>query len=201
MEATSLPQAKAVFLKYGVDVDGMTPENVKLGFRRLAKKYHPDIGGNAEVFKEISDAYDILSKYDFSNEKISSSKPFMDRVGFKHKSYFQEKMEEISRGKKNRAQYTIWNFDGHFFRDVITVYGCPELFDEMVEAMLIWKDSYFDCRAIFVQKSKNTKILQLIYLDGKIIHPPIELEHNYFNDNPSNDQQFVRKLPEMLDNI
>lgn len=37
-------------------------DEIKSAYRRLAKKYHPDLNaGNAERFKEISGAYDILS--------------------------------------------------------------------------------------------------------------------------------------------
>lgn len=36
-------------------------DDIKKAFRRLAHKYHPDHGGNAEQFKEINEAYQILS--------------------------------------------------------------------------------------------------------------------------------------------
>lgn len=40
-------------------------EDIKVSFRRLARKYHPDLNPNnpeaAELFKQISEAYDILS--------------------------------------------------------------------------------------------------------------------------------------------
>ena len=37
------------------------PEEIKRAFRRLAQKHHPDKGGDPEKFKEINEAYQILS--------------------------------------------------------------------------------------------------------------------------------------------
>lgn len=36
-------------------------DEIKKAFRQLAKKYHPDKGGDAEKFKEIAEAYEVLS--------------------------------------------------------------------------------------------------------------------------------------------
>jgi len=36
-------------------------DEIKAAFRPLAKKYHPDIGGDEEKFKEINEAYSVLS--------------------------------------------------------------------------------------------------------------------------------------------
>lgn len=38
-----------------------TPEQIKTAYRRLALRYHPDKGGDAEIFKQVSNAYQILS--------------------------------------------------------------------------------------------------------------------------------------------
>lgn len=38
-----------------------SPEEIKNAYRRLAHKYHPDKGGDAEKFKEINEAYQVLS--------------------------------------------------------------------------------------------------------------------------------------------
>lgn len=35
---------------------------VKKAYRKLAKANHPDLGGDAEKFKEISEAYDAIEK-------------------------------------------------------------------------------------------------------------------------------------------
>ena len=42
-----------------------TAENIKNAYRKLARKWHPDVAGNSndviERFKEINEAYQILS--------------------------------------------------------------------------------------------------------------------------------------------
>jgi len=38
-----------------------SPDEVKRAYRKLAQQYHPDKGGDAEKFKEINEAYQVLS--------------------------------------------------------------------------------------------------------------------------------------------
>jgi len=44
----------------GIKKDASSAE-IKKAFRRLARKHHPDAGGDEEKFKEINEAYEVLS--------------------------------------------------------------------------------------------------------------------------------------------
>jgi molecular chaperone DnaJ len=47
----------------GVKKDA-SADDIKKAFRRLARKHHPDAGGSEDKFKEINEAYEILSDSD-----------------------------------------------------------------------------------------------------------------------------------------
>ena len=51
---------KDYYKTLGVSKDA-SKEDIKKAFRRLAHEHHPDKGGNAEKFKEVSEAYSTLS--------------------------------------------------------------------------------------------------------------------------------------------
>jgi molecular chaperone DnaJ len=59
-------------------------EDIKRAFRKLSKEYHPDLGGDAEKFKEINEAYSVLSndekrsQYDNPSMAFDGSSIFND---------------------------------------------------------------------------------------------------------------------------
>lgn len=47
----------------GVSPDS-TPDQIKLAWRELARRHHPDKGGDSDVFKSIKESYEVLSDAD-----------------------------------------------------------------------------------------------------------------------------------------
>jgi len=64
----------------------ITREDVKNQYRFLAKKNHPDLGGDAEKMEQINAAYQLLIqyieefRYTFDDEEISKQFPGADYV-------------------------------------------------------------------------------------------------------------------------
>ncbi len=52
--------AKDYYQILGISQDS-SPEEIKKAYRKLAHKYHPDKGGDEKKFKEINEAYQVLS--------------------------------------------------------------------------------------------------------------------------------------------
>lgn len=59
----------------GVPKDASS-EDIKKAYRGLAKKHHPDKGGDAEKFKELSEAYEILSDSNKRNQYDNPPRSF-----------------------------------------------------------------------------------------------------------------------------
>ena len=93
-----------------------TAEELKSAYRKLARKYHPDVAGNesAEKFKEITEAYDTLSdetkrkRYDILRGIFSYNKSTTDKTTQKEaqKAYRQAQNQEeiIKEANKNREK-------------------------------------------------------------------------------------------------
>jgi len=68
----------------GVDKTA-SQEEIKKAYRKLAKKYHPDVNkGNkeaAEKFKEINEAYEVLGDEEIGGNTTSSARASAFRTG------------------------------------------------------------------------------------------------------------------------
>ena len=58
-------------IKYFVNIE--TIEELKKAYKELAKKLHPDLGGNKEKFQEMNNEYDLLFKDLKANKKANKT--------------------------------------------------------------------------------------------------------------------------------
>ncbi len=108
-------------------------DTIKKAYRRLARKHHPDAGGDESKFKEINEAYEVLSDdkkralYDqygtankqqipFGGADFSGSNPFAGAAGFGGSGFgsagfgsWADILESIRNGEG--AFGTEWNFN------------------------------------------------------------------------------------------
>ena len=63
-----------------------TSSEIKKAYRKLAVTHHPDKGGDEDVFKKISNAYNILSDKDKKAQYDNQQGGFSQQGGFNHNS-------------------------------------------------------------------------------------------------------------------
>lgn len=219
-ETMTRQEAAAVFSQYGVDkADRLDATSLKAARRQLAKNMHADVGGSHDGMALVNAAYDVLSA-----EPGKPAGPYTPasparettpvwawaghsggmppqgsiyRNDYSDLNFFKKRMWELS--GKSKEEWTIWNFDGRYFRGTLTVYGSEGIFNDMADAMRMW-DRFHTSRAVFVSR-KGERTLHLIWSDGEYRDPPIPFEHDSFNANPGNDSMFMYDLPSHLSQI
>lgn len=100
--------------------DNASEQDIKLAYRRLAKRYHPDVNAGAkgaeERFKEITEAYNILS--DFSLRRVYDSKrmrpvyfyspdPKEEKKDPRRKEYSEEDLERARARHKKKTMANV----------------------------------------------------------------------------------------------
>ncbi|MFN8534059.1 MAG: J domain-containing protein [Dehalococcoidia bacterium] len=86
-----------------------TEKEIKSAFRKLARKYHPDVNPGdksaEEKFKEINEAYEVLSSPD--------SRKKYDQYGqnWKHADQFEAARQAGQRTTRSRARTTTFDFE------------------------------------------------------------------------------------------
>ena len=109
---------------------GITPDSdaqeVKSAYRKLARKYHPDVNkeqGSVEKFKDISEAYEVLSnekkrkQYDLLNGFYKTNKQKVKSEGAKteYKKTAEQK-EQTAEDYKNKATRPSFKEDKEAFQ-------------------------------------------------------------------------------------
>ena len=166
----NVTQALAIFSRFGVDVTGMTPDQLRKARNKLVMTHHPDHGGIAEAVTAINDAYNLLksngtfaprekpidqSYQGYSRDSHASGRmPAWAVAGYSggslpntaiYKNDFSDanffKKAMWELSGKSTTAYTIWGFDGHSLSSSIMVFGSPKIFDTMADAMVTWQSN------------------------------------------------------------
>jgi curved DNA-binding protein CbpA len=100
-----------------------TPDEIKSSYIRLAKKHHPDQGGNSDLFQEVTRAYEILyseitrKEYDLYylkkstdqykvDDAIKFKNEFINFINTNKKIISEEKLDELYNDVfKDRIEY------------------------------------------------------------------------------------------------
>lgn len=96
--------------------DNANEQDIKLAYRRLAKRYHPDVNAGAkgaeERFKEITEAYNILSDFNLRRAYDAkrmrpvfySPEPTTDKKDPRRKEYSEEELERARDRHKKKIR-------------------------------------------------------------------------------------------------
>ena len=79
-----------------------TQDEIKKTYRKLAKENHPDTGGNEELFKKISTAYDVLGDEKKRQEYDHQRKnPFAHNINDMFNNMFKQRQQHRVKHTKN----------------------------------------------------------------------------------------------------
>jgi len=198
----------------------MSNEQLQKYRRDLIKQCHPDLPqnqGKATDLGAINAAYDYLKSLGstaFNSSVRSTLAPSWQpdkrttnniiRVeSYRDVNYLKKRCWELS-GHSEKI-YTLDAFGKTTFEGRTLVYGSPEIFEEMAQAMLVWNANGGNIkatRAVFVSSAAEKNALNLIYADGRSFSKrPIQLHYDPAAGSHYNDKVFQSKLPSVLDKV
>ena len=213
-----LTKAYAIFKSHGItNVESMSIEDIQSAWKKILRKIHPDLTGtvsdDAQMLNAAMDSIVHFRKNSTSfsspSEEYTSNVPEWEtdkRSGFNQENppkgniqYYKKKAWEIS-GKPSPVddnKYTFWNWDGYYFRGILTVYTTPEHWFEVSKLLIEW-DNFYRSVAVFVADKKDNTLLYLVNHKGQEIKPPMEYGFDSMNNNPGNDHIFTNLLRKAL---
>lgn len=209
--------AEKVLRDHGLDAAGLAPGELRRRWQDLARRHHPDLGGDVRAMQEINAAYSFLKPLaplygrDDDSPRVrglpvwawaghhgdSMPDELILREDYSDRNYLKKRLWELS--GRSEEEWTLWAFDGQELLPPVTTYGDGAIFPEMAKAMLRHCRRGFRWpRAVLAQAPNERHEMLVLHSDGRAQEPPVPLLLSSM-DGPAHDRAFLMGLPGRLD--
>jgi hypothetical protein len=219
--AMSREAAEGILRRHGLDAKGLAPDELKRRWQELARRHHPDLGGDTRAMQEINAAYSFLKPQASGGLRDTSSPrvrgvpvwawaghdaaggalpdEVISRDDYGDRNFLKKRLWELSRG--STQEWTLWAFDGREFLPPVVTYGSEAIFPEMGRAMLHHGRRGFRWpRAVLAQAPDERYEVLLLQADREPLAPPVALSLSC-PGGLARDRAFAIDLPGYLDSL
>jgi len=215
--AISREAAEGILRRHGLDAAGLAPDELRRRWQELARRHHPDLGGDVRLMQEINAAYSMLKPQAFSCARDTASPrvrgvaawawaghgegevpdDLILRDDYSDRNFLRKRLWELS--GRSAQEWTLWAFDGRELLPPVAAYGSAAIFPDMAEAMLRHgRRGFRTPRAVFAQAPNERHEVLLIHSDGRPHDPPVPMALSGAGG-PAHDRAFLLGLPGRLD--
>jgi hypothetical protein len=218
--------AEAILRRYGLDAAGLAPEELKRRWQELARRHHPDLGGDMRAMQEINAAYSLLKPsgagadaspggmrdtesprfrglpvWAWAGHGRDGGAAVPDEVilrgDYSDRNFLKRRLWELS--GRSAEEWTLWAFDGQALLPPVATFGSEAVFAEMAEAMLRHgRRGFRTPRAVLAQAPDERYEVLVLHSDGQTHRPPPALQLSS-PEGLARDRAFVLGLPGRLD--
>ena len=218
--AMSREAAESILRRHGLDAVGLAPDELKRRWQDLARRHHPDLGGDTRAMQEINAAYSFLKPQAGGGLRDTTSPRFRGvpvwawaghdaggtvpdevivRDDYSDANFLRKRLWELS--GRSTQEWTLWAFDGRELLPPVVAYGSDAIFAEMGTAMLHHGRRGFRWpRAVLAQAPNERYEVLLLRADRRPLEPPVALSLSC-PDGLARDRAFVIDLPGCLDSL
>ena len=212
--------AENILSRHGLDAAGLAPAELRRRWQELARRHHPDLGGDMRAMQEINAAYASLKPRAAAPEGARDTvspcvrglpawvwaghggggtvpDELILREDYTDRNFLKKRLWELS--GRSAEEWTLWAFDGRELLPPVVSYGSDAIFAEMIKAMLHHgRRGFRSPRAVLAQAPNERYEVLVLHSDGRRHEPPVALPLSSPNG-PARDRAFLFGLPERLD--
>ena len=217
--AMSREVAESVLRRHGMAAaGGLAPDELKRRWQELARRHHPDLGGDTRAMQEINAAYSALKPQTAGGARDTASPrvrglpawawaghagggtvpdELILRQDCSDRNFLKRRLWELS--GRSSEEWTLWAFDGRDLLPPVVSYGSEAIFPEMADAMLRHgRRGFRTPRAVLAQAPHERYEVLVLHSDGRQHEPPAALSLSC-PGGLARDRAFLIELPGRLD--